>query len=231
MDLDKQLCPKTTELVNKLFTFFYAICRGFDSQYGDNARRLSIEKNQWVMAFMDSGISEYSQIEAGIKKCRLDVNLINTPSIGQFIAWCKPSAEDLKLFSAAKAYDWAYKIMRKEDCSELSEDQLTIIQHAIHQSDPFFLKNNGRIATQPVFHRNYEIAVRDFLSGELKSIPKAIEHEETKEDSYKTINKYGGILPQYANLKGYEENMPVIMKRLEKNNGHIIKKVNKGDRC
>ena len=210
------LCPKANDLVNKLFMVFYAICRGFDRQYGDNTQRLSLEKGQWVEAFMEMGITEYKQIEIGIKKCRLDPNLINTPTIGMFLSWCKPSSDDLGLMPKEQAYNRAYDIMRDGDCGDMSEDQHNILLHAIRESDRHFLKTNTIDKTQPVFYRNYEIAVRDFLAGKMKPIPKAIEHSEKHEDLLKNLQYYGGILPQYAHLKTYEEAWPIITQLIGK---------------
>ena len=68
--------------------------------------------------------------------------------------------------------------------------------------------------TQPVFYRNYEIALRDFMTGKLQPIPKGLEdkHEETQE-----LQKQQEIKKDFDNLKGYEQCMPEIRKMLEMN--------------
>lgn len=210
------LCPKASQLVNHLFSIFYALCDGFDSQFNDDSK-LQMVKTQWVLAFIENGIQEEKQISMGLTELRRQEKLIYVPAVGQFLNWCKstPLLTE-KFYSKEKAYRIAYDIMRGDIPDGITDDQMTIIKHAIKESDAWFLKNNPRNSTEPVFHRNYEIAMKDFLSGELKVIPRAIEskpEQETHEDNWKTLRKYG-VLPQYAHLTSRDSAMEVIKEKL-----------------
>ena len=208
------LCPKAQELVKKIFSIFYAICNGFEKQYKD-PNRLKMQQIQWVYAFMENNINSWSQIEKGIKTCREKTGLIYTPSIGDFLSWCRETEQFL---DEHQAYMIAYEILRGEYRDDLTENHITIIKHAIKNSDSFFMKQHNAGTVKPVFCRNYEIAIRDFKAGKLKPIPKAIENKANHQDDdlWKTLKKYGGVLPQYAHLTSRDKAMPVIENLLKK---------------
>lgn len=207
------LCPKATKLVDQLFSVFYAICNGFEKQFSDK-RKLELAKIQWVIAFMEEKITEHEQIEDGVKKCRRMKGLIYTPTVGDFLSWC----EELKIESfltKEQAYTVAYEYMRGDLEKEISPNQIVVLEHTIKACGRNFLKTNSRSATEPVFYRNYEISLKDFVNGELKPIPKAIQSDTEKQDNWKTLNYYG-VLPQYAHLTSRDKAMPVIKKLMEK---------------
>lgn len=206
------LNQKAVEIVNKLFVFFYAICRGFEKQYQD-PNKLKIEKAQWFRAFTDKNFIDMRRINHGVKKCRLE-SPINTPTIGQFIAWCTPTPDDLGLLTKEQAFNRSGEFIREGKLNDLSEDQNMLLEHAIRESDRYFMRNNPMSKTQPVFYRNYEIALRDFMNGKLKSIPKGLEDksEETKE-----IAKQQEVKKGFSHLKGYEQCMPEIRRILGMN--------------
>jgi len=203
------LSQQAVVIVNKLFVFFYGTCRGFDKQFQD-PKKLSIEKTQWFRAFTDENLTDMRHINMGVKKCRLE-SPINIPTIGQFIKWCTPTAEDLGLLSKEQAFNRSAEFIREGNLPDLSENQNLLLKHTIQESDSYFLKNNAMRKTQPVFYRNYEISVRDFISGKLKPIPKAIEDntEHTKE-----IIRQKEVKKGFDHLTGYENCMPEIRKML-----------------
>lgn len=216
------LNSETVQLVNKLFLVFYGVCNGFEKQFADQ-NKLIIAKQQWALAFEEHGFRTDSDIERGLKKSR-STALVYIPMIGEFIRWCKVSAQSLNLLPKERAYSKAYDLMRNGILPEASEDQLLILNHTIQESGTHFLKTNGLKQTQDVFYRNYDIAINDFINGGLKPIPKAIESPEEPEDKWKILRKYGGILPQYAHLRSHELAMPVVNELLKKG---IFKKVPK----
>src|ERR1017187_3674214 len=91
--VDNQLDPFIVKLVNNLFAFFFSICRGFEKQYSD-PKRLVMEKNQWILAFQDEGLTDMKRIDFGMKRTRRE-SPIYTPTIGQFLDWCIPKPEEL----------------------------------------------------------------------------------------------------------------------------------------
>jgi hypothetical protein len=207
---EKDLDASTVLTVNRLFNFFEANCPGYDKQYKGNESKLKMQKINFARGLMEAGINQIEQLEVAIKKCRRE-SPINTPTVGQFLNWCKPSADDLGLLTKEQAYNSAYKLMRDGDIGAMSEVQFNILQHAINESDRHFLKNNIMEKTQPVFYRNYEISVRDYTSGKLKEIPKAL---EDKNAEAKEIEKQNEIKKGFENLKGYSENMAWMKKLL-----------------
>lgn len=50
-------------------------------------------KRQWLLGLVESRISSWEQINAGLAKCRAH-NSPFLPSIGQFVEWCKVSLQD-----------------------------------------------------------------------------------------------------------------------------------------
>lgn len=216
------LDPHVTDIVNKIFVFFYSICRGFDKQYQD-PKRLNVEKTQWIRAFMDVGFKTLEQIQLGIKKCRIE-SPINTPTIGQFIKWCTATTEDMGLLTKEQAFNRSSEFIREGNLSDLSVEQNILLKHAIKESDRFFLKNNPMSKTQPVFYRNYEIVLRDFINGKLKPISKAI--EDNNEETYVISNKQA-LNKEFGHLTGYEQCMPQLRKMLGINPDGTIDKPTK----
>jgi hypothetical protein len=211
-DEPQPLNQKAVEIVNKIFVFFYGTCRGFEKQFQD-PNKLKIEKAQWFRAFTDENFTDMRRINLGIKKCRLE-SPINTPTIGQFMAWCTPTPGDLGLLSKEQAFNRSAEFIRDGNLKDLSDEQNMLLEHSIRESDRYFMRNNPMTKTQPVFYRNYEIALRDFMTGKLQPIPKGLEdkHEETQE-----LQKQQEIKKDFDNLKGYEQCMPEIRKMLEMN--------------
>lgn len=169
----QSLDPHTTEIVNKLFAFFYSICRGFEKQYQD-PKRLNIEKTQWIKAFMDMSFDTLEKIQMGIKKCRLE-SPINTPTIGQFIKWCIPEPVDIGLPIVEKAYEISIHINRqfsdyKPDCQKT----YSVIKHVIDQIGSTEYRSMKADRAFKTFERYYAISCRQFVEGKLKEIPRAI---------------------------------------------------------
>lgn len=216
---EELLCPLATRVVQQLFTVFYALCNGFEKQYAD-ANKLKMQQIQWIIAFMEEGITAWDQIERAVSHCRKVPGLVYTPQLGDFLSWCQGTKQQ-DFIPKEKAYLLAYELMRNELSESLNTDQVLILKHAIKASDPHFLKTNTRSATESVFNRNYDIAVRDFLRGELKPIPQAIE-TRSEHEGWETMRSYG-ILPQYAYLTLRNKAMPVIKELLKKNGGSLGK--------
>lgn len=172
---DATLDPHVTEVVSKLFVFFYGICRGFDKQYKD-PKRLNIEKTQWIMAFMDMGLNTLGKIQLGVKKCRLE-SPINTPTLGQFLKWCIPTPEELGIPDIQEAYAEACK-----NSSPYISDKVwshEAVHHAWSLCNSYDLSNLPKKNTFPIFERNYDITLKMIMQGEpLKSIPIALIHDK-----------------------------------------------------
>lgn len=180
---DAALDLHVTDVVNKLFAFFYGICRGFEKQYQD-PKRLNIEKTQWIRAFMDVGLNTLEKIQIGVKKCRIE-SPINTPTIGQFIKWCTPDPQDIGLPALEQAYEISIHINRQfSDYKASCQKTYSVIRHVINQIGPIEFRSMKADRAFKTFERYYPIACKQFVEGKLKEIPKAItdKQEEHPED-------------------------------------------------
>jgi len=207
------LCPHATEVVNKLFALYYVHCRGFEKQYEDK-KKLKMEKTQYIIAFTEKGFISFEKIKFGVKRLS-DNPPINTPSMGQFIQWCQPTTDDLGLLTPTQAYKKAFDLISpytKDDTEKgLGDAQLAIIKHAISETGSYDLRNLPQSKSQPIFERNYEIAVRDYNNGSLKGIAKAITDESVDPGEQ---SKRDAIANNFKDCCSYETAMPVIRSML-----------------
>jgi hypothetical protein len=210
------LDPHVNDVVNKIFLVFYANCVGFDSQFKDT-QKLSLVKSEWVNEFSKIGFNSLNKVQRGIDKTRSH-SPINIPRLAEFISWCKPSPEDLDLWTKDQAYKRVFPILRKEHLL-MSDEQSAIINHAIKETGIYDLKNHSESKTKPIFERNYEISVRDFLAGKLKTIPKALEDQRAE---ILELSKQEEVKKKYAHLTGYTDCMPEIRMILGMNSDGTI---------
>lgn len=102
-------------------------------------------RRQWVLAFMENGITSMAQVDAGMRVARKQVRPF-LPSPGQFVEWCKQSGGALGItvdqviaeywdwrnrsfeFSSSEQFPWSQPVMY-HICTELryrsTERQLT----------------------------------------------------------------------------------------------------------
>lgn len=159
--ISDQLDPRAVELVNRLFTFFYSVCRGFEKQYHE-PKKLSMEKTQWMRAFQDEGLVTFPQILPGIKRVRRETP-INTPTIGQFIDYCTPTDEALGVPTLDEAYREACKNSYFAETEKVWTHKL--VHHAWKLTGAYNLASCTRDTSYPIFRRNYEITIRDWRAG------------------------------------------------------------------
>lgn len=60
-------------------------------------------KRQWLKAFAENGVDSEDKLALGLKQARADRSSW-LPSVGQFVEWCKPTAESLGLPDVRSAY-------------------------------------------------------------------------------------------------------------------------------
>jgi len=90
------------EIVNDLFKSLQAAKPGWRASFPDD-ESLRLAKATFVKGLIESNITDRSLIAIGMRKARSNPSQF-FPSIGEFIAWCKPSPEDLGLPSAQAAW-------------------------------------------------------------------------------------------------------------------------------
>ncbi|MGP2470882.1 replication protein P [Yersinia sp. 2540 StPb PI] len=150
-DKPKQQVPEqAADIFNELFRQLKAAFPALMTSIKDQ-RDLNELRRQWVLAFIENGITNMDQVDVGMKIARQQSTPF-LPSPGQFIAWCKqgatraaglPDADDLydmvmdyakrrDMFSSAEAFPWpsnpAYwmvtKLYSQQRVQGLSEQDL-----------------------------------------------------------------------------------------------------------
>lgn len=188
-ETQQELDITSVNIVNRLFVFFESICRGFDKQYHSHPQsKLNLEKIQWARGFMDYGINRIEDIEFGIKKCRIE-SPINTPTLGQFLKWCKPSPEELGIPSLEYAYVEACNNSRPYVLQKKWTHQA--IYHAWKMCNSYELTNLPKKNTFPIFERYYDLTVKMIIRGEpLHKIPIGLSHDRQKEKKPKIEKQF-----------------------------------------
>lgn len=100
---------QTGEVVEKIFRQLQGIFPAYKQAWPDD-KALNAARRNWTMALIDAGISDIEQVRYAILQCRRSGSPF-APSVGQFIAWCKPSPEQLGLPAAEDA--WMQALMAK----------------------------------------------------------------------------------------------------------------------
>ncbi|EMQ4317145.1 DNA replication protein [Yersinia enterocolitica] len=150
-DKTKQQVPEqAAQIFNELFRQLKAAFPALMTSIKDQSD-LNELRRQWVLAFIENGITSIDQVNAGMKIARQQATPF-LPSPGQFIAWCKqgatraaglPDADELydmvmdyakrrDMFSSAEAFPWpsnpAYwmvtKLYSQQRVQGLSEQDL-----------------------------------------------------------------------------------------------------------
>ncbi|MGK4414854.1 replication protein P [Raoultella ornithinolytica] len=135
----EQVALVINDVFGQLLAAFPAATANREQSEMDEIRR------QWVLAFMENGITSMAQVDAGMRLARKQVRPF-LPSPGQFVAWCKQSGGALGItvdqviaeywdwrnrsfeFSSSEQFPWSQPVMY-HICTELryrsTERQLT----------------------------------------------------------------------------------------------------------
>lgn len=99
---------QAANIVNGLFKSLFAAKTGWRASFNTKDpveldQAINLLKKTWVKAFAENGINTPEQLQCGMKQVRKDPSQF-LPSVGKFIEWCKPRAEDYGLPSRASAW-------------------------------------------------------------------------------------------------------------------------------
>ncbi len=117
-------------------------------------------RQQLVKAFLENGIAQMKQVELGLQRIRQEpTNFL--PSVGQFIAWCKPTPEAIGCPDVDDAYRQAcgFKYSKKA----LSHP---CIAYALAKISMYELSTKSEQQTKPRFAKRYQQAVELFYNGD-----------------------------------------------------------------
>lgn len=181
-----EIDKNTSSVIDELFVAMQGIFTAF-KQAWPTQFELDEAKYQWTKAFIDVGLHDAHRINLGIKNCRL-MKTPFPPSVGQFIDMCCPSASELGVPPVSVAY--------REACIKSHPSNLDnnwshqVVYHAWYETGSHFLATHEQRKTQPVFERNFEIALKQFTEGKpLRSISKAIQFNDKDFIQHKDIGR------------------------------------------
>lgn len=199
---------KTKQILNRLFIRFERIFPKF--WIGINSQEhLNGLKDEWFECFQEAQLTDLRIIQAGLKKARQGQNEY-LPKASKFIQWCFPSHEDLGFPPKERVINLAYDFLRNGEVSGISESLKLVLAHAVEQTGRFYMRTNSREKIEPLIIRNYEIACRDFIAGNLKPIKKAL--EDNSSDTVE-LTKQHKLARHYQGLP-YEKCIDAIKKKL-----------------
>lgn len=168
--IPQQIDSGTARVVNALFQELQAIFPAWRQAWPDD-KALAAAKKSWIKGFMAADITKIEQIRYGLEQCRAD-GCVFVPSVGQFIAWCRPTAEMLGLPELDKAYREAVTNSHPAATPRWSHPA---VHHAACETGFYALNHLQEEQSRKLFARNYEATVRMVMAGEpLREIPKAL---------------------------------------------------------
>ncbi len=177
----------TAQVVNALFRELKAIFPAFRQAWPTD-EEFNRSKLNWIKAFQDSNISDIEQLRFGLEKCRLSVNPF-APSVGQFIAWCKPEPKDFGFPDNYQAFRIAVKI--NEIYGTYNHPHAptnTVINHAIRQIGAKVFRELPETAALKLFENCYQAACKQFKDGKLELIQKSLADKPEPHETDKQRN-------------------------------------------
>lgn len=160
-------------VINWLFTELRSNCTAFKQAWPDADSQRNAKKT-WLKAFMLAGVNKIEQLQFGLKKVLLMENPF-VPSPGQFIAWCKPSPEDIGFPKLEEAYLISIHINRQFSHYKHKNDNVdAVIRHAVEQIGCMSYREMSADNSRKAFNSYYAQALEQFMNGSLQTIAKAI---------------------------------------------------------
>ena len=167
----KFVSDETAKIVNSLFIELQAIFPAWRCSFASD-EALNNAKKSWIKAFMEAEINSESQLQFGLKKARASKDRY-CPSVGKFVDWCNPTAEEIGLPSKEDAYREAIANLGVFDNATWSHPAVC---EAVRNTTCYALKTLTEKDSRARFYRNYAIMVERVMRGEnlQVEIPKAI---------------------------------------------------------
>lgn len=197
---------KAETIVNEIFLTMAAISPAYKQAWGKQ-ELYDRAKREWKKAIVEANLYDHKRIRLGMRWLRQSISPF-IPSPGQFIQACKPSYKALGLPSPDDAFAIALKF---NSLYEKNKPKIhDVINHTIVQTGSFELRTLATEKIKPIFCKNYENAIVDYLNGEFKPIPKSIELDDKNEQKKKDYI----VMDQYKNIRtpssGFEQLMYIL---------------------
>lgn len=181
---DMQL-KKARVAVNQIFQVLAAICPAYKQAWPTD-KELAAAKKEWAIALASDKNLNVKMVNHGLYKLRKK-DLPFVPSPGEFLELCKPTPGDLGLPDARKAYEEACRNAHPISQPDWSHQ----VVYAAALSTGFYeLSRLPSSQTYPIFEKNYEKALCDYVNGQKVTIPKAIVEDVQKKANPDIARKY-----------------------------------------
>lgn len=147
---------RTAEIVNTVFDKLQGIFPAWRQAWADDTALFNA-KREWIAGFIQGGINSDEQLAFGFQQARKSKSAF-LPNVGQFVDWCKPTAELLGLPSEAQAWDEALR-------GTYTHKAVRIAAEATSTFDLKSATHNDKALRQR-FERNYAIVMRRAQTGQ-----------------------------------------------------------------
>jgi hypothetical protein len=163
------------KVIELLFERLEAIFPGFKANYKTSAS-LAVAKKEWLTGLIEGRIDAPEKLKRGLTTCRASACRF-PPSIGEFIAWCKPKPQEIGLPSAKEAYLEAcgnsYQYGAKKNWTH------PLVYHARKEIGAEYLMHTLEKEAFKLFEQVYFALLEEFLEGRVfEAPPLAIEQRE-----------------------------------------------------
>lgn len=182
-------------VVNALIKELKAIFPAWRQAWPDD-NDLKAYKRSMTKGFIAERITNIEQIRFGVEACRqLPSDFV--PSVGRFIAMCRPGPELLGLPSEDEAYAEAARNAYPSGGSVVWSHPA--VAHAAREVGLYNLSTMPLKASRMLFCRAYEIVCRRVANGEplrpiLVGLPESVEGRRTPEVGKAALDKLRGVV-------------------------------------
>jgi len=147
---------RTAEIVNTVFEKLQGIFPAWRQAWADD-KALFNAKREWIAGFVQGGINSDEQLAFGFQQARKSSSPF-LPNVGQFVAWCKPTAEQMGLPHEADAWIQALEGKYSHDAVRIAAEATSTFDLRTARADDKPLRQR--------FERNYAIVMRRAQTGQ-----------------------------------------------------------------
>lgn len=164
------MSEESSKVVNALFRELKAIFPAWRNAWPQPEDEAAARQS-WIKAFTAANLRNLDQIRYGVERCRASGRPF-MPSVGEFIAWCQPTPEQLGCPSARNAYLQACQLAHPAADRSAAHPA---VWHAAQEVGLYELGSLPEAKSWPMFERAYGITMDMLLRGDpLREIPKAL---------------------------------------------------------
>lgn len=147
---------RTAEIVNTVFDKLQGIFPAWRQAWADD-KALYNAKREWIAGFVQGGINSDEQLAFGFQQARKSSSPF-LPNVGQFVAWCKPTPEQMGLPHEADAWMQALEGKYSHDAVRIAAEATSTFDLRTARADDKPLRQR--------FERNYAIVMRRAQTGQ-----------------------------------------------------------------